>query len=293
MKNIEPIVPMEPITHDAIFDSPDYIYQIKWDGVRCLAYSFDERLELFNRKKNRRTEQYPELVEALSFLPHGTVVDGEIIALNEKGLPDFPRVLKRDLLSSKQSIQKAQRMVPIQYIVFDMAFFQGENICDKPLCERLSILKETVHNTPLIVSIDSIEQNGRELFDAVKSLGMEGIVAKQKLSPYTIGKKSSQWLKIKVWRDIEAEIAGYTEEGRSLVLSLNGQYIGNAGSGMTQAYQKKLKSRDKGLLRKGFPSDTCWIAPGLYAKLRYLEWTSDGRLRNPTILTIYEAGELP
>lgn len=106
MKNTNPITPMEPIAREDIFDSPDYVYQTKWDGVRCLVDS-GESIELYNRKKNRRTEQYPELVVALSFLPHDT--DCEIVVLNEKGLPDFPRVLKRDLLSNRQSIHSTMR----------------------------------------------------------------------------------------------------------------------------------------------------------------------------------------
>lgn len=292
MNASEVIAPMEPVAHERIFDSPDYIYQIKWDGVRCLAYSH-ERLELYNRKKNRRTELYPELVEALSGLPRGTVLDGEIVALNEKGLPDFPRVLKRDLLTGKNTITTAQRMVPVQYIIFDMPFYGGKDLCALPLSERMELLGETVKNAAPIARIDSLEQNGSALFDAVKELGMEGVVAKHKKSPYLPGVKSSEWLKIKVWRDLESDIAGYTDDGRSLVLSIEGRYIGNAGSGLTQAQQKKVVNRSKGTRRLGFPKETEWIAGGLKAKLRYLEWTSEGRLRNPTVLAIFERGEQP
>lgn len=295
-----PIIPMEPIPHEDIFDSPDYLFQTKWDGVRCLTYAVTG-LELFNRRKNRRTEQYPELVEALSFIPPGTVLDGEIVALNEKGLPDFPRILKRDLLKNSQSIKAAQRSVPIQYIVFDMPYLRGDSLCGTPLAERMELLRETVTGKAPIACIDSVERNGSALFHTVKGIDMEGIVAKRKDSRYLIGEKSAQWLKIKAWRDIEAHILGYSEENgafRSLVLGvvLNGalRYIGNASSGLTEAHKKALRQRAIGVPRgAGFPENTKWIAPGLLAKLRYLEWTPAGRLRNPSVSAIFPSGEVP
>ena len=183
------------------FDDPQWLFQIKWDGVRCLAYISNE-IKLFNRKLKPRTTIYPEIVDALKPMPKGTVLDGEIVALREDGSPSFYKTLRRDL-RRRPPTPLALANAPAYYMVFDMPFYNGESLCRLPVEERLKKLAQALPESPVVKNVDVIYEKGTALFAAAEAHGLEGIIAKRRDSPYLIGTKSPLWLKIKTenWRE--------------------------------------------------------------------------------------------
>ncbi|MCL2433265.1 MAG: hypothetical protein FWD16_01930 [Clostridia bacterium] len=196
-----PFKPMEPAPAPQPFDDPAWLFQIKWDGVRCLAY-IDENVRLINRKLNPRTDLYPEIIAALQPMPPGTVLDGEIVVLREDGNPSFYKTLKRDL-RTRPPPDLILKSMPAYYMVFDMPFYKGANLCHMPLEERLITIQQNLPQNSVLKMIDTIMQTGIALFAAAEAHGLEGIVAKRRDSPYIIGTKSPLWLKIKTqnWRE--------------------------------------------------------------------------------------------
>ncbi len=291
-----PVKPMELVIYDEPYDSADTIFQVKWDGVRCLAYAFPDGIRLFNRKLNARTAQYPELVQCLSFLPKGTVLDGEIIALGADAKPSFPRVLRRDLARSPLKAKIQPAAVPVSYMVFDILWLDEKPLYTLPLAERLDVLNTLPLKAP-VRKVDSVTGHGTALFEAVQAEALEGIVAKKANSPYLFGERSPLWQKIKCLREVDGVIGGYIpkEDGvRSLLVGIREEhslwYIGKAASGVTQEKWRQLKPQ---LLRIPGPCpfanppvdrDAIWVQPVLPIRVRFLEYTQDGVMRAPAVV---------
>ncbi len=294
-----PVAPMEPVRRAEPFDDQNTLFQVKWDGVRALAYAYPgSGVRLFNRRLRERTAQYPELVEALSGLPAGTVLDGEIIAPDADGKPDFPRVLRRDLVASPAKIKRAADAVPVRYMAFDLLWLDGQTLCPLPLTERFAALDALTLDSKLVHRVESVPQAGRALFAAVQAEGLEGVVAKKMGSTYAVGKKTDAWQKIKCIRRQKAVVGGYLQEDpariRSLLIGLPREdgsldYIGLAGSGLTQAQLRALKE-----LLSGIPGPcpfgrvpavpgARWVQPVLPVEVKFLEYTAGGVMRAPVI----------
>lgn len=299
----KPLTPMEPREIREPFDSPQHLFQVKWDGVRCLAYLENDRVELINRRHNYRTNQYPELIIELKKLKNsGMILDGEIIALDSSGQPNFRRVLKRDLIKNKEKADNLVAKIPIAYLVFDILFFNSSNICHLPLTERQEILASTLSplaTSALIKLVDSFPQEGISLFNAVTAQGLEGIIAKELTSPYLAGQKSAYWYKIKCWRQQQAVICGLLVKNNQLRSLLVGAfaedkliYLGNVASGLTEEQRKLLLAYGKNNSTKASPvinpppklaGKIIWVNPEIVLLIKYLEWTSDLKLRSPFI----------
>lgn len=294
-----PIKPMEPVSVDEAFDDADMFFQVKWDGVRVLTYVYpDGKVRLFNRRLNERTQQYPEIVEIMSKLPNGTVLDGEIIAFGFGGKPDFPRVLQRDFLRSPVKIKTLAGIVQVHYMVFDVIWHKGKPVYDRPLVERLQILGEDDFNSPLAHKVESIPEKGKALFEAVKFEGLEGIVAKKTDSPYRIAKKTDLWKKIKCFRNVTGLIGGYLQEDpvriKSLLIGLEEpeglRYIGTAASGITQKEWQLLKNyftKIPGNCPFANPPagvNLHFVQPVLSVEVRFLEYTAEGVMRAPSVI---------
>lgn len=273
-----------------------------------MAYA-DGTLRLINRHLNERTDQYPEIVEALAGLPEGTVLDGELVALGGNGKPDFYRVMKRELCKAPGKIADLRRRVPAFYMVFDVIAWGGEDYTGRPLTERQKRLTELPGSNHVGV-VESVPGRGRALWALVEEQDLEGIVAKRADSPYLIGVKSELWKKIKVWRSMEGLVGGWSEETgrvRSLALGIREEegllYIGNVGTGFTEAqwkaigdYLKTANGPDAACPFTNRPKDKTlrWARPELTVTVRYREIGSDGRLRHPVaagISTDKEIGE--
>lgn len=303
---MKPIKPMEPVLYHEPFDDPAYVYQVKWDGVRSLAYA-DGSVRLVNRHLNDRTDQYPEITEALAGLPEGTVLDGEMVALGENGKPDFYRVMKRELCKAPGKIADLRRRVPAFYMVFDVIAWGGEDYTGRPLTERQRRL-EKLNETDHVRVVESVPGRGRALWELVEAQDLEGIVAKRADSPYLIGTKSELWKKIKVWRSLEGLVGGWSEEMgrvRSLALGIREEegllYVGNVGTGFTEEqwkaigeYMRAANGTDAECPFTNRPKDKTlrWAKPELVVTVRYREIGSDGRLRHPVAKEIKTMGSV-
>lgn len=141
---MNPIIPFEPVRSDQIPIGDNWIYQVKWDGVRILVYRNDDGIRLFNRKKHERTEQYPELIEPGWASTNSFIADGEVIALASDGKPSFHEVMRRDGIRRLERIPQVRQEVGIVYMIFDLLFLDGEWITHYPSINRQKLLRQTV-----------------------------------------------------------------------------------------------------------------------------------------------------
>ncbi len=302
-----PFQPMEPVLSERVIEGRDRLYQVKWDGVRVLSQVEGGEVRLWNRRRRDRTATYPELVAALKATgAKSAVMDGEVIALDpQTGKPDFFRVLKRDL--SRRIGPGLREKVPVYYMVFDLIYLEGQWLTDLSLEERLKRLSQILPDSGPIQYCDSYE-DGTALWERTREQGLEGIVIKERHGRYHIGKKHATWLKVKHFRQLEAVVVGVTlRQGRvnSLLLARAEEgrftYIGRAASGLDQDRIEAL-TRALSHIRREDPPPTLspvpqgekvWLEPVIWARVRYLEWTPDGTLRNPSILSLEVKKSIP
>lgn len=293
--------PMEPLPALDIPSSSNYIYQVKWDGVRMIAWASANRVRLINKRGHERTAQYPEL-QALpgSFPSHSFIVDGEVVVVKESG-PDFPGVMQRDNTRVQPRIDCLKSSLPVDYVIFDLLQIDDESLLSLPLQERLHRLRRLFvshpeHRFHLIDDFD----DGEALFARVRQAGLEGIVAKAVHSPYLSGKKHHHWYKIKCLQQIRCLVGGYiSRQGRirSLLLGVRQAeeliYVGKAGSGLSAADWQQL---DRELPRWQIDNSPFsrriavsgqetlhYVKPILQILIEYREWTPHLQLRHPVI----------
>ncbi|MGV3464689.1 MAG: non-homologous end-joining DNA ligase [Heyndrickxia sp.] len=291
---------MEPVSGTAIPTGEEWIAQVKWDGVRVLTYANNAGVRLYNRKKNERTTHYPEITNINEYCSRGSVIlDGEVISLGENGKPSFQQVMRRDGLRNIERIRLAAESVPIIYMIFDIIYLNGIWIYDKSFRERNEILSQIITPNKHIQLVPSVNQT-QSLFNAVKEQELEGIVLKRVDSPYTIGKKRGDWLKVKNFQDIIAVIGGYTLSHNTVNSILLGlfdskgklHYVGHTGTGkMTVRDWKELTKELKEIVTEQLPfykipqrhTDAVWVRPEKTVKIKFAEWTEGGALRQPSI----------
>lgn len=291
--------PMEPVPWSHPFNEPGWVFQVKWDGVRMLALWEDEQVHLINRRAANRTKQYPEVAGLDKIFPSGTLLDGELVVLAE-GKPRFDLILRRDQRRQALAIKQGVEQWPVTYAVFDLLYWRGNDIRSWPLAKRQSALTDIwPGNYSQLHLVENFPQ-GEELFAAVGRLGLEGIVAKLGQSAYTPGKTRSDWRKIKHWRYINCVVGGYTlraglPSGLLLGAYFDGEliYVGRAGSGLSREDWKALlgylqaAGSDKSPFVTVVPHtkdrEIRWVEPHLAVQIRFMEWSSDLKLRAPVI----------
>ena len=192
------IKPMLAQTAKSPFDSQEHLFEIKWDGIRCLAFVEAGGLRLQSRHLIEITSQFPELAP-LRRLPSGTVLDGELVVL-KGGKPCFCEIEKRALLQDRHRIHFLSQTTPVTYMVFDLLYLAGKPLMTAPLTVRRKALKELLSpfSLPGVLVPEEIQSHGRSFFHQVAALGLEGIMAKLLDSPYLAGKRSPAWRKLKV-----------------------------------------------------------------------------------------------
>ena len=188
------------------FTSDAWLFEIKWDGIRAIAY-VNDTLSLRSRNDHELVGQFPELGELLTLAP-GTVLDGEIVAMSG-GRPDMQALLSR-LQKGSGSIPPPRITVPVTYIVFDILEKDGKPLIDLPLLERRNMLKQAVTEGPHVLLSVPVEERGEDYYRAAIAKGLEGVMAKRKDSPYEPGLRSGAWLKVKGQKTCDCVIAGYT-----------------------------------------------------------------------------------
>ncbi|WP_341833404.1 DNA ligase [Paenibacillus typhae] len=299
MMELKPVTPFEPVLAAQLPSGSQWIAQIKWDGVRMLSYYDGSRIELVNRRGNRRTMQYPELtVQDRYCRADSFILDGEIIAL-VGGKPSFHEVMRRDGVRSEAAVRAVLPQVPVLYMVFDMLYCGGKWLLDQPLSMRQQMLQDMLLPHSHVQNVPSYTDPA-QLFAAAGSGGLEGIVCKDLSSTYALGGKDKRWQKRKIILDVTAVAGGVTfRDGtvNALLLGLYDNegrlhYIGHAGAGrMTAMDWRNLTAQAHNLTVPASPfaampersKDAVWIRPSLVFKLHFLEWNPSGTLRQPVI----------
>lgn len=219
-KNISPMLISE--MQDA-FNSPDYIYEIKWDGIRCVTFLNNKSVDMRNKRNKIMIPLFPELEDLNKQAKVKCILDHELIVL-KNGMPDFYEVQKRALMSNPFKIELAAKKYPASIIAFDILYYKDKDITSLPLIERKKYLSEAVVENNILAVSRYIEDNGIELFEAVKAKELEGIVAKRKTSLYRQGKKTKDWIKCKVMANDDCVVCGYIQKANNMTSLILGQY---------------------------------------------------------------------
>jgi bifunctional non-homologous end joining protein LigD len=292
------IKPMKATLVDEPFDDPDWLYEVKWDGYRAIAFINKRDVQLISRNNLPFDKFYP-INKILKSWEINAVIDGEILVLNDKGISDF------GALQNWRSEADGE----LVYYVFDILWYEGKNLTSLPLKDRLAILKDILPiDDDRVRQSKVFEANGIEFFKAAEKIGLEGIIAKKASSVYIADLRSREWLKIKVSKRQEVVITGFTRnEGTGKLFSAltmgvydNGtlRYAGKVGTGFNDKMQKEMMAQFKPLITDKSPFDIepdvdkpsrfrpkrmgakpTWLKPELVGEVAFAEVTSDGVFR--------------
>jgi bifunctional non-homologous end joining protein LigD len=289
--------PMLATLVDEPFTDAGWQFELKLDGYRTLAYLKNGQVDLRSRKNNSFNKQFDPVQQALMEWKIDAVVDGEVVVLNDEGKPDFNKIQLWD----------TQREGHLVYYVFDLLWIDGLNIMNEPLQLRREILRQLMPESGTIRYSDHIDDIGTEFYEIARKNNLEGIVAKRKDSVYTPDFRAKTWLKIKVEQRHEAVICGYTRKKdtdrlfSSLILGIyeagKMKFIGQTGTGFTEAMQEELMHKMKPHITKKLPfdekpsipgSDIVWLNPFLVCEVKYTELTSEGLMRHASFQGLRE-----
>jgi DNA ligase D-like protein (predicted ligase) len=282
------------------FDSDDYLFEIKWDGTRTLAFIDRSGYRLVNRRQVDMTSRYPEF-SFLGQIKPGTVVDGEVVVLR-RGKPDFRLLMSREQTQSSLKIRNLARTLPATYIVFDLLYDGYESVIAQPLQVRRERLQQLVKqcDQPHLVLSEGIVGKGKAFFREACAQELEGVIAKRLQSRYMPDQRTDAWIKIKRGETVCCAIIGFLPSGkddfRSLILAAERggvlHHVGQVGSGFDMSLRKKLNALVWSRLRAK-PIIPCkikgkWIEPGLYCLVHCMERTASGHLRAPSFKELLE-----
>jgi len=288
---------MECLSVSTLPQGSQWLWEIKLHGYRAIAVKSSDTVNLFSRKRKSLNRQFLYIVEALADLGAGTVVDGELVAMDESGRPDF------NLLRNFRSA--ASR---IQYHVFDLLCLKGRDLTRLPLIERRALLKSLSFKDKRIKIIDYVEASSTDLLAAVRQQGLEGIIGKRKDSLYESGKRTSAWIKHRLNSGQELVIGGYVPGTHGLDAIIVGFYRGKdliyvarVRNGFVPASRRQLFEKLRPLVSPECPfanlpethrsrwgeglttedmRKCVWLRPELVAQIEFLEWTESDHLRH-------------
>lgn len=277
------------IAHQAeAFDSPDWIYELKMDGFRCLAYMGRDSVDFRNKRNMQMLCKFPELRDVYRNVSEECILDGEVVVLVD-GVPDFYRLQKRTLLTDRFKIELESKRFPASFVVFDCIYKSGQEFVWEPLMERRQVLSQLVRENAKIAVSRYVETQGRALYSAADEKKLEGVVAKRKESIYLMGRRTKDWVKFKRMADEEFIAAGYIKKGAhtfSLVLAKYQEdrlvYQGHVTSGVKAADISELSAVKKPpfqMLPAG-NGDAVWVKPDRVCVVEYMPNTQNA-LRQP------------
>jgi bifunctional non-homologous end joining protein LigD len=307
--------PMPTVIHPMLatpaakaFDDPDWLFEIKWDGYRAVAFIEDGRARLVSRNQNDLSGQFSELAVLPKFVSaQSAILDGEIVALDDEGRPSFSLMQQRTGFQPGKRRLPRREGVPVIYYAFDLLYLDGLDLRRVALERRKQLLQDRIKTGEVIHFSDHYAEKGLALLEAAKQRGLEGIVAKKRSSAY-VEKRSSDWLKIKITQRQECVIGGYTDpEGSreyfgALVLGLYDRqgrliHVGQAGTGFDQKTLKDIFARLQPLKTKQNPfygeigglRRVQFVRPELVAEIKFAEWTHESpeggmKLRAPVFM---------
>ncbi len=303
------VVPMKA-TSGALPLGDDWGYEVKWDGMRALAFVDGDRLRVQSYNLRDVTPSWPELDDLPQALPLTTaLLDGELVAMDSTGNPSFGRLQQRMHIANRAEAVRRSLEVPVAYVVFDLLHLDGHDLMPLPLTDRRRLLEQVLDPSPGW-RVSPLHEDGEALFEAAEERGLEGVVAKRLGSVYEPGKRTRSWLKVKTRRRQEMVVGGWVPgegnrggkigallvgyhdaaaEGRPL------RFAGRVGTGFTEAELHRLGEVMAPLVTEECPFDPVpprpelrrgptWVRPELVAELEFAEWTTDHRLRHPSYL---------
>jgi DNA ligase D-like protein (predicted ligase) len=299
------IEPMDCEPVSMLQEGPQWVYEIKLDGYRCVAVKSGNAVRLFSRRQKSFNHQYPNIIEALADLPDGTVIDGEIVALDDSARPQF------NLLQNYRS--EAHR---IRYFVFDLLCYDNRDTTALPLVQRRELLKTLKFHSPRVQLLDYLETSAANMIAATKGQRLEGVIAKRRDSLYQPGRRTGAWLKHRISRGQEFVIGGYFPGPHGFDSIILGyykgkdlMYIARTRNGFVPASRRLVFSKLKSLITPICPfvnlPDTkksrfgdelnaekmkkaVWLRPEVVAQIEFLEWTDADRLRHSKFVGLRE-----
>jgi bifunctional non-homologous end joining protein LigD len=302
------VKPMLATLIDKPFNNKDWVFEVKWDGIRSIFYLHKTKgiLKLQSRNGIDITHRYPEILESLKQVikcSESIIVDGEIVVLNKEGYPEFGSHKERMSINSDREISRLSKTIPATYFLFDILYCDGQDLRNRDYIDRRKIMNEVIsqsNNKKRVRLSDYIEQQGVAVFENIKKMNLEGIIAKRKNSKYIQGTRSKDWLKIKNTRTQDCVVIGYTSgEGSrekyfgSLILAVYEQgllkFVGHTGSGFNTNQLASVYARIKDMQIDKPPVDhipylngkPTWIQPKLVAEIKFDNWTNEKILRAP------------
>ncbi len=289
-KNISPM-----LLHEVKepFDDNDYIYELKLDGIRCIAYIEPKFVSLQNKRFKELAPIYPELSDICKCVKKRVILDGELVVLTD-GKPDFYALQRRSLMTDSFRISLAAKKNPVQFAAYDILYFNGKDLTDKPLMERKEMLSKNVKEGFNLSISRYLSTNGVAFFELAKKENLEGIVAKKKDGLYHIGKRTHDWIKIKVMQDEDLLVLGYQPDEDGKVKDLILGYYDDKGElkcrgkvylGVSKAEQRIIGefAKKNTVNRPWFDKykNAVWLKPELIGTAHFMHETENGGMRQP------------
>ncbi len=293
---------VEPMLAEAASEPPDaedYLYELKWDGIRALIALDEGMLTIRSRSGRDVTRLFPELADPTAFGAACGLFDGEVVCLDEEGRPDFARVISRLHRAGDLAVDLGRSTSPVYCYLFDCLYLDGRAVVQEPLHRRRAWLEDALR-LGTSYRMSRVVEDGRAFFDAIRRMGLEGIMAKRRDSAYLPGRRGRDWLKIKVRHTADCLILGYTK-GSGVREDTFGAlhlgyfdhgvllYRGKVGSGFSEGGLEEVRAALAPLQRVQRPVEpppdddatTTWVEPALVCEVEYASLTEGGTLREP------------
>jgi bifunctional non-homologous end joining protein LigD len=284
------------------FSDPDWLFEVKWDGVRGIAYVSNGEVSVRSRAGREIAPEYPEVRDLANQLyANEAIADGEIVALDESGRSVFQKLQNRS--GVRNPSRSLLDSIPATYYAFDLLYCDGFDLRKTPLERRKELLKSILRPNAHIRYSEHEVENGKELYEAARQQGLEGIIGKRRNSAY-VGQRTELWLKLKIVNELDAVVCGWTAPRRSreffgaLVLGLYDRsemkFIGSVGTGFDYGKQRTIYEQLQKLRqsKSAFSNPPKlkeaieWVEPRLVARVKYGNWTEGDRLRAPVFLSL-------
>lgn len=277
------------------FDDDDWIYELKLDGERTLAYLDRDGTLLLNRRSVRLLAKFPELATLNNSICRRCILDGELIIVDDNGHPDFEEVKRRGLMTRTLAIERAAALRPAVFVAFDILYDTDREITHLPLMERKAILDDLVEDNAQISVARHVFTQGIAFYDLAKKRHLEGIIAKRKDSLYLPGKRTKDWVKIKNLMDDDFIVCGYVSNAEYVISLVLGQYdrfgrivykgrvtLGKSSDDFT-LIEKQRKAKHSPFPEKPPPyvDNAIWIRPKLVCKVAFMARNHNGLMRQP------------
>lgn len=300
----EPLLPMKATAGD-LPTGDEWWYELKWDGMRLIVTVAGDDVRLTSANGKDATASYPELAGLGAALGvSSAVLDGEVVAFDDQGRPDFGRLQQRMHVSNPRVAAEKAIEVPTVLALFDLLALDGQSLVDVPLADRRRLLESLVQPGPHW-QVPAVHDDGEALLAAAEERGLEGLIAKKRGSRYAVGSRTREWIKVKIRRQQEFVVGGWAPGNGGRSSSIGGllvgyhdgaggplRYAGRVGSGLTETERRLLLDRFSTLAVDICPFDpppprmhaagAVWLDPQVVVEVAYAEWTGDGRLRHPT-----------